>query len=174
VTAEIDWLRFGLQRLAVDGAAVTCAVRSTASAVRREARRVSIARSPSLGDRSLVVVPTAALHALPWSTLPSLHGRPLAIAPSASAWHARASTTPPPGGVVLVAGPEVARAGAELDALQRLYPSAQRLEGDDAGAAAVLSALDGARLAHVAAHGNFRGDNPLFSSLRVGDGRDRV
>ena len=34
----------------------------------------------------------------------------------------------------------------------------------------MLAALDGARLAHVAAHGSFRADNPLFSSLRVGDG----
>jgi CHAT domain-containing protein len=72
--------------------------------------------------------------------------------------------------VVLVAGPDVPRAGVELDALQRLYPSARRLDGDAASAAAVVSALDGASLAHVAAHGSFRGDNPLFSSLRVGDG----
>ena len=173
VTAEIDWLRFGLQRLAVDGAAGRDVRRPLDGVARSAAKLDEFLIAPlaaRLGDRSLVIVPTAALHALPWSTLPSLHGRPLAIAPSASAWHARATTTPPPGDVVLVAGPEVERAGAELDALQRLYPSAQRLEGDGAGAAAVLSALDGARLAHVAAHGTFRGDNPLFSSLRVGDG----
>jgi CHAT domain-containing protein len=34
----------------------------------------------------------------------------------------------------------------------------------------VLSALDGASLAHIAAHGRFRADNPLFSSLVLGDG----
>ena len=36
--------------------------------------------------------------------------------------------------------------------------------------ARVLSALDGAWLAHIAAHGRFRADSPLFSSLRMHDG----
>jgi CHAT domain-containing protein len=34
----------------------------------------------------------------------------------------------------------------------------------------VLAALDGAGLAHIAAHGTFRADSPLFSSLRMDDG----
>ena len=32
------------------------------------------------------------------------------------------------------------------------------------------AALDGAWLAHIAAHGRFRADSPLFSSLRMHDG----
>ncbi len=34
----------------------------------------------------------------------------------------------------------------------------------------MLTALDGCWLAHVAAHGTFRADNPLFSSLQLDDG----
>ena len=34
----------------------------------------------------------------------------------------------------------------------------------------MLRALDGAWLAHIAAHGTFRADNPLFSSLQLDDG----
>jgi CHAT domain-containing protein len=34
----------------------------------------------------------------------------------------------------------------------------------------VLGALDGAWLAHIAAHGTFRAESPLFSSLRMHDG----
>jgi CHAT domain-containing protein len=34
----------------------------------------------------------------------------------------------------------------------------------------VLRALDGAWLAHIAAHGTFRADNPLFSSIQLDDG----
>ncbi len=43
---------------------------------------------------------------------------------------------------------------------------------DDAAATAdkVLAALDGVWLAHIAAHGTFRADSPLFSSLRMHDG----
>ncbi|MGX1026451.1 tetratricopeptide (TPR) repeat protein [Streptomyces ambofaciens] len=44
------------------------------------------------------------------------------------------------------------------------------LEGDDARVPRVLQELDGAALAHIAAHGTFRADSPLFSSLRMADG----
>jgi len=40
----------------------------------------------------------------------------------------------------------------------------------DATTENVLCALDGAWLAHIAAHGIFRADSPLFSSLRMHDG----
>src|SRR6266542_6196806 len=41
-----------------------------------------------IGDRSLVIVPTAPLQCLLWSVLPSCVGRPLTVAPSATMWHA--------------------------------------------------------------------------------------
>jgi len=34
----------------------------------------------------------------------------------------------------------------------------------------LLAAIDGAGLAHIAAHGVFRADSPMFSSLRLDDG----
>jgi CHAT domain-containing protein len=36
--------------------------------------------------------------------------------------------------------------------------------------AAVMRALDGATVAHLACHGRFRSDSPLFSSLELADG----
>jgi CHAT domain-containing protein len=36
--------------------------------------------------------------------------------------------------------------------------------------ASVLKALDGSSYAHIAAHGSFRSDNPLLSSLQMTDG----
>jgi CHAT domain-containing protein len=51
-----------------------------------------------------------------------------------------------------------------------LYEDVTVLTGAEATAEKVLYALDGAWLAHVAAHGVFRADSPLFSSLRMHDG----
>jgi CHAT domain-containing protein len=65
---------------------------------------------------------------------------------------------------------DVEAAAAEVAALARCYPDAVCLRGDAATAGAVSAALDGADLAHVAAHGRFRVDNPLLSCLELADG----
>jgi CHAT domain-containing protein len=54
--------------------------------------------------------------------------------------------------------------------LTRVLGRADLFVGAKAGAEAVLKALDGASLAHIAAHGEFRADNPMFSHLRLADG----
>jgi CHAT domain-containing protein/tetratricopeptide (TPR) repeat protein len=72
--------------------------------------------------------------------------------------------------VVLAYGPGLPHAEAEIGELAQRYPLAKPLGGADATAQAVADALDGAQLAHIAAHGRFRSDNPLFSSLELADG----
>jgi hypothetical protein len=124
-----------------------------------------------LGDGPVVIVPPVRLHGVPWALLPSLRDRVLSVAPSASAW-LRARTAGPPtgGGVVLVRGPDLQTGGAEVTDLAAAYEDAIVLEKGSATAARVLAAIDGCRLAHIAAHGVFRADNPMFSSLRMDDG----
>ena len=51
-----------------------------------------------------------------------------------------------------------------------LYDDVTMLGASEATAEKVLHALDGAWLGHIAAHGNFRADSPLFSSLHMYDG----
>ncbi|TMQ85245.1 CHAT domain-containing protein, partial [Actinomadura soli] len=123
-----------------------------------------------LGGRELVIAPTGALHGLPWAVLPSLAGRPFTIVPSASAWLHAHGPGPAGGHTVLVAGPGLRHAGREVDALRRLHPGAIVLDGENARAETVRDALDGAALAHIAAHGEFRQGNALFSRLRLADG----
>ncbi|MCT7356817.1 CHAT domain-containing protein, partial [Streptomyces sp. 15-116A] len=80
-------------------------------------------------------------------------------------------TAPPAGGgQVLVRGPGLATGGAEVPELADRYTTATVLEHEDASVERVLAELDGAALAHIAAHGAFRADGPLFSSLRMADG----
>lgn len=75
-----------------------------------------------------------------------------------------------PAAVVLVAGPGNRRGEDEIAEIARLYPAATVLAGDRAGPAATLAALDGAHLAHVAAHGRHEAENALFSSLDLAGG----
>ena len=44
------------------------------------------------------------------------------------------------------------------------------LQGDDANVAAAKASMNDADVVHIAAHGIFRGDNPLLSSIRLSDG----
>lgn len=127
-----------------------------------------------IGDRELVVVPTGDLYAVAWGALPSLRGRPVTVAPSATAWLTATRTADgpasPPGPTLLVAGPGLRVAVGELGRLRRQHPAAVALDGDGATVRGVLDGLDGAALAHVAAHGAHEPENALFSRLELADG----
>ena len=119
----------------------------------------------------MVLVPPGRLQAVPWSLIPALSDREFTVAPSATSW-LRARAIPPPGSrkVALACGPGLETSGAELPAVATLYEDVTVLAGKDATAADVLNALEGMWLAHLAAHGTFRADSPMFSSLRMHDG----
>ncbi|GIF00735.1 CHAT domain-containing protein [Paractinoplanes rishiriensis] len=122
------------------------------------------------GDAELVVVPAGDLHSTPWS---ALHDAPVSLAPSARLWARSLEATTGTArnhSTVLVAGPDLPGATAEIARLRRLYPQAVALTPPASTAGAVLRLLDGADLAHLACHGQLRADNPLFSSLSLSDG----
>jgi CHAT domain-containing protein/tetratricopeptide (TPR) repeat protein len=168
---------------------------SVAAATRRDAAALAAAVldpvRPFAGDRDLVVVPTGELVAVPWAALPGCAGRPVTVAPSATTWLAARRRLDQPGRrtadgdaghrgqerlsdqagpAVLVSGPGLDRAEAEVRAIAELYPDATVLSGPDATSAATAKAWEGAALAHVAAHGHHQQENPLFSSLDLADG----
>lgn len=122
-------------------------------------------------DGPVTLAPTARLHGLAWSLLPTLHDRPFGIVPSAGQWlRATAAARPAEQRTVLVVGPNLESGGAEVPVLAQQHPDAVLLDGSDATLPAVLDALDGADLAHLATHGRFRADSPLFSALDLADG----
>jgi tetratricopeptide (TPR) repeat protein len=124
-----------------------------------------------LGDRPVVVVPPGKLHAIPWALLPVLGDRVFNVAPSAHAWmRAQAARPASRRHVALARGPGLVTDGAEVPLIAGLYNDVTVLSDDEATASRVLSALDGAWLAHIAAHGRFRADSPMFSSLHLHDG----
>ncbi|MEU4192015.1 CHAT domain-containing protein [Kribbella sp. NPDC026611] len=124
-----------------------------------------------LGDRPVVMVPPSRLQALPWGLVPALTDRAVNVVPSAAVWlRARQVRPPTERRVVLVLGPGLSAGRTEVMNLAKQYPDATVLADGDATAENVLRELDGAWIAHVAAHGTFRSDSPLFSSLRLDDG----
>jgi tetratricopeptide (TPR) repeat protein len=172
-TGELAALRFAVRRVVLrHGAAASR--QAAADAVRHACARLDemllAPLADLLGDRALVLAPTGALHALPWPMLVACRDRSLSVVPSSALWWQAATRPPRDGAVVLVAGPAPEYAAAEVAAIQARLGEATVLSGSRARVAPVLSTLDGAGIAHIASHGIFRADNPLFSHLRMVDG----
>jgi len=168
-----DFARFALRRLARsrpgDDPASAQALLDKAGPALQQSLLGQAVRH--LGDGPVIIVPTGKLHPVPWALLPALKDRVISVAPSASAWmRARRAPAPEHRHVTLARGPGLATGGAEVPLVARLYDDVTMLDDTEATADKVLSALDGAWLAHIAAHGIFRADSPLFSSLRMHDG----
>ncbi|WP_051759150.1 CHAT domain-containing protein [Herbidospora cretacea] len=164
----VERVPFALRRLARSGDA-----RDGSSAAARmlrhaAARLDALLLAPlALGDRPLVVVPTGPLQGLPWPVLPSCAGRPVVVSPSAALWR-KAALGPGHGGgpVVVASGPGLPGAAAEVAEVAAVHGVTPFV----GGAEETLAALDGARLAHLAAHGRVNTANPLFSALQLADG----
>lgn len=173
IEEEKDYLLFAIRRLmAAPSARAAATVRATADRLDRLLLRPL--RLPP--DAPLVIVPTGLLHGLPWTALPSVAGRSATVAPSAAVWLGedawRPSRPAPATGpaVTVVAGPQLPGADEEVRRVAAQYPTAQWLAGPAATTSAVVAALEGADVAHLAAHGSFRADSPLFSSVLLADG----
>ena len=123
-------------------------------------------------ERPLVVVPTGRLHALPWAALPCCRGRSVTVAPSLRCWLRAGDDARRARGNqerAWIAGPRLEHAEREVRALHR-ESGGQLLTGEDAAVERVLAAADGAGTVHIAAHGEFRDDQPLLSALELADG----
>jgi CHAT domain len=121
-------------------------------------------------SEDVIVVPPPSLIAAPWAGLPTLAGHAISVTPSAEMWW-RASRTPPSKrrSVVVAAGPGLAMAESEMAMISNLYPEAETL-GVGSTVEMVRAAMGRATMAHIACHATFSTENPMFSSLRLGDG----
>jgi tetratricopeptide (TPR) repeat protein len=162
-----DLLLFSLRRLLRRGH--NAGARESAE-FHRAALRRALVTPLGVGDGDpLVIVPSGRLHRVPW---PGLHPAETCVVPSATFWarSRRAARPADAGRLALVAGPDLPGALAEVQEIHRTRREAGLLLPPDSNVQATLKLISGVDLAHLACHGLFRSDNPLFSSLLLSDG----
>ena len=163
---EADFARLSLRRAAY-GRSVDL---ETAAQMLRDAL-LGPARVLAGRASRVVVVPPAHLLTAPWGLLPDFRDVVLTVSPSVTQWlRARRHTAGHGGKVALVTGPNLTSREAEVTGLSAIHRQARVLHAEEATVSAAIEAVDGSSLAHIAAHGVFRADAPLFSSLQMADG----
>ena len=58
----------------------------------------------------------------------------------------------------------------EVEAVHRILPNSELFLGAEANHELLLRKAPSSKLIHIATHGTFRPDNPMFSGIRLGDG----
>jgi CHAT domain-containing protein len=132
---------------------------------------------PHLQGNHLVVVPHGLLHYLPFHAFYDgvryLDERfTVSYAPSSSIFALCQQRTADPGGQALVFGVADAHApyiSEEAQAVAKVLPRAQLFLNDQATVENLRRLGASARFVHIASHGFFRQDNPMFSGIRLAD-----
>jgi tetratricopeptide (TPR) repeat protein len=130
-----------------------------------------------VGERDIIVVPTGALNYVPFHALRRgrylLEDREVSFAPSAAVAMRLANKKPRALGNALLVGYADERIPLVNDEIARLaesIPGSETLTGEDATFANYQRRSGDFDALHLACHGQFRPDNPLFSSLHLADG----
>ncbi len=131
------------------------------------------------GAEHLVVIPHGALHYLPFHALHDgeryvIDRFTVSYAPSASVFALCCARETAPGRGALILGiPDrlTPNIQAEVEAVAATLPGSELLLGEAATEERLRAAGAGARLVHIATHGFFRQDNPMFSAIQLGGSR---
>jgi tetratricopeptide (TPR) repeat protein len=129
-------------------------------------------------SRKLVIVPHGLLHRVPFHALFDggsylLERFEVSYAPSAKVYSLCQGRIPRGFDKALVLGvadPSIPAVAEETQAVVKHLPAAELLRDQQATVEALRLKVPGCGVLHLACHGMFRVDNPMFSSLKVGDG----
>ena len=176
VGAAIESLDFSLQRLSRNGLsdrsreAATDALQVASSSI----EQALVPPAMRASGQPIVLVPSVAIPSVPWRALPFAQRRPLVVAPSIRMWSAARGNRRDSVSAVAVAGPELEQANVEVERVAAVVRNCGVVEGSQSTAGRVLAEFAEADLMHLACHGSFRRDNPMFSSLLFADGQLNV
>lgn len=129
-------------------------------------------------DRDLVIVPAGALNYVPFHALfdgskYAIESREISVAPSAAVWLKLNSSTKRSfrnGLLMAFADERIPLVDIEVTELAGVLPNSKKLTGRKASFAAFHEHAPKFDVIHIACHGQFRPDNPMFSSLHLADG----
>jgi len=130
-----------------------------------------------LDVQHIVFVPHGVMHHLPFHALHDgesylIDRYAISYAPSASIYAmCQDRQVNQVGGALLLGIPDTQAPliKSEVEALSSIIPNAKLFVGKRATEAVLRSHGSESRVVHIATHGYFRGDNPMFSSIRLGD-----
>jgi tetratricopeptide (TPR) repeat protein len=130
------------------------------------------------GRRGMVIVPAGALYYVPFHALHDgsaylVEGREVVYSPSAAVWQAlQEKPRRKPKNALLMgfADAAIPLVNREINTLKKILPRHLSLTGKNATFTAYIKNAPRFDLLHLACHGQFRPENPLFSSLHLADG----
>jgi CHAT domain-containing protein/tetratricopeptide (TPR) repeat protein len=172
---QVDTLRYGSARVRDHLPALT---ERTQKHLRSLYDRLLRKIEPEIGERHLVIVPHRGLHYLPFHALHDgesyvVQRREISYAPSAVVlqqcidWPKRDFQS----ALLLGVGDEqIPGVHDELQAVYEVFPRVKRFLDESATSDMLRQHVNNVDVLHFACHAQFRSDNPLFSSLRLGDG----
>lgn len=182
IASEIERFRFQIDTLRYGSTQVRNHLPALTERTRRHLRslydRLLSTIEPKIGDRQLVIVPHRALHYLAFQALHDgesylVERRQVSFAPSAVVLQQcldRPGYDFQKAALLGVADEQIPGVHEELRALDKIFPQVNRFLDKAATAEVLRRSSTGVDVLHLACHAQFRSDNPLFSSLKLGDG----
>lgn len=181
VMQGLRMLRFQLSKLRLDSTYVSRfaapLLRATQGHLQALYRDLIEPIEDLLGTKDLVVVPYGPLHSLPFHCL--FDGERYIVdkfnvcyEPSASIFahsHRQQSRRTGPSLIIGVDDPRMPFIREEVEAVAKAVPEPKVLWGPEATEQALREYGVQSRLIHIATHGCFRQDSPMFSSIRLAD-----
>lgn len=135
-----------------------------------------------IGDRDLVISPAGILNYVPFAALFDgsqylVEAREIVLSPSARIWlelSTKRNKNIEPAILFGFADESIPLVNQEIGALAELISPSTAFTGQQANVGSFATEAPKAGLLHIACHGQFRPDNPMYSSLNLADGRATV